>query len=93
MERELTSVPVFRTSPWRCGEQEKGMGIPTPVGTRRWRGLDGLASAKGGGGRVSSMRRCSGRGGEGRRRAASAVWRGGGGGAFYRLGEEGRRSG
>jgi hypothetical protein len=60
---------------------------------RQWRGLDGQASVKGGGGRASSTRRCSQRGGEGRRRALSAVWRGGGRGAFCRLREEGRRLG
>jgi hypothetical protein len=73
-ERELTGVPVCRTSSWGHEEQEKGMGIPTPVGTRRRRGSHGGASAKGGGGGASSMRRCLRHGGEERRRAASAVW-------------------
>jgi hypothetical protein len=92
-ERELAGVSMHRTSLWRQGEQEKGTGIPTPVGTRRRRGSDDQASVKGGGGGASSMRRCSRHGGEGRKRAASMVWRGKGGGTFYRLGEEGRRSG
>jgi hypothetical protein len=83
-EREPTGIPMHRTSPWQHGKQEKGMGIPTPVGMRRQRGLDGWASMKGEGSQVSSMRRCSTRGGEGRRRATSVVWRGGDGGAFYR---------
>jgi hypothetical protein len=90
-ERELIGVPVRGTLPWWHGEQEKGAGIPTPVGTRRWRGLDGRASTKGGDGGASSMRRCSRCGGEGRRRAVSTEWRGGDKGTFYR-GGEGRRS-
>jgi hypothetical protein len=71
-EHELTGVPVRRTSPWWHGEQKKGMGIRTLVGTRWRRGSNGRASAKGGGG-----------GGEGRR-AASTSWRGGDRGIFYR---------
>jgi hypothetical protein len=92
-ERELTGILVRGTSPWRCGEQEKGIGIPTPVGMRQRRGSSGRALANGGGSGASLMRRCSGRGGEGSRRAASAMRTGRGEGAFYRLGEEGRWSG
>jgi hypothetical protein len=92
-EHELTGVLVRGTLPWRRGEQEKGTGIPTPVGMRQQRGSSGRALAKVGGGGASSMRRCSGRGGEGRRRAVSVVWRGRGGGAFYRHGEEGKQLG
>jgi hypothetical protein len=84
LECELTGIPVHGTSP--CGEQENGTGIPSPVGTRRRRGSDGRASAKGGGGGASSVRWCSGCGGEGRRGAASTVSRGGGESAFYREG-------
>jgi hypothetical protein len=86
-ERELTGVPVCGTSPWWHGEQEKGTGIPTPVGMRRWRGSDGGALVKGGGGGATSRRRCSRHGCEESRRAASEVWRGEDGGAFYRGGE------
>jgi hypothetical protein len=82
-EHELTDVPMRGTSPWQHVEQGKGMGIPTPVVMRWWRGSDGWASVKGEGGEANSMRRCSTRGGEGRRRASSAVWRGGDGGAFH----------
>jgi hypothetical protein len=84
---KLTGVPVRGTSQWWHGEQEKGTGIPNPVGTRRQRGSDGRALMKGGGDRVSSMRRCLRCGGEGRRRAVSAVWRGGDRDTFYRGGE------
>jgi hypothetical protein len=92
LERELASIPMHGTSPWRRKEQEKGTGIPTPIGMRLWRGSDGWASMKGSSGRARSTRRCSGRRGEGRRGAVSVVWRGRGGGAFYRLREEARRS-
>jgi hypothetical protein len=44
-ERELASVPVRGTSPWWHGEEEKGTGIPTLIGTRRRRGSDSWASA------------------------------------------------
>jgi hypothetical protein len=33
-ERELTDVPVRGTLSWWHGEQEKGPGIPTPIGTK-----------------------------------------------------------
>jgi hypothetical protein len=64
-------IPVHRTSPWQCGEQDERMGILTPGGTSWWRGSDGRALAKGGSGRASSMRRCSGHEGEER----GAWWR------------------
>jgi hypothetical protein len=86
-ECDLAGIPVRETSPWWHGEQEKGTGIPTPVGMRRRRGSDSWASVKGGGGGASSTRRCLSHEGEGRRRAASAVRRGGDGDIFYRGGE------
>jgi hypothetical protein len=58
-EEGHTGVPVRGTSSWRHEEQEEGMGILTPGGTRRRRGLDGRASTKGGGEEASSMRSCS----------------------------------
>jgi hypothetical protein len=79
---KLVGVPVRGTSPWCHGEQEKGMGIPTPIGMRQRRGSDGQASVKDEGGEASLMRMCSTCGGEGRRRVASAVWRSRDGGAF-----------
>jgi hypothetical protein len=91
LDHELASIPVRVTLPWWHGEQEKGTRIPSPVGTRRRRGSNGRASAKGGRGGASSTRRYSRCESEGRRRAMSMVWRGGDGGAFYR-GGEGRRS-
>jgi hypothetical protein len=57
------------------------MGISTPVGTRRRRGLDR------GGNQCSSMRGRSRCGGEERRGAAGMVWRCRDRGAFYRVGE------
>jgi hypothetical protein len=81
---------VCGTSPWGHREQEKGLGIPTPVGTRRRRGSDGRASTKGCGGGASLMRRCLKRGGEERRRAVSAVWRGGDGLPFIGSGRQWR---
>ncbi len=83
-------VPVLRTTPWQRGEQEERMGILTPGGTRWWRGSDGRASVKGGGGRASSTRRCSGCGGEERGAGMSAVEKAGGVAPFYRVGEAGR---
>jgi hypothetical protein len=66
------------------------MGVLTPGGTGWWRGSDSWASAKGGSGRASSMRRCSRRGGEERGAGMSAVEMAGGGGVlahFYKVGE------
>jgi hypothetical protein len=60
------------------------MGISTPVGTRRRRGLDGQAMVDRGGGQSSLTRGRSRCGGEERRGVAGAMWRGGDGGAFYR---------
>jgi hypothetical protein len=68
---KLTGFPVCGTSLWWHGEQEKGTGIPTLVGTRRQRGSDDGALVKGGGSGANSMRR----------------WRDRDGGAFYRLGD------
>jgi hypothetical protein len=78
-----TGVPVHGISPWQCGEQEEGMGILTPGGMSWWRGSDGWASSKGGGGRVSSTRRCSGHEGEERRAKMSVVKMAGGVAPFY----------
>jgi hypothetical protein len=63
------------------------MGILTLGGTRWWRGLDDRASAKGGGGRARSTRRCSRRGGEERGAGMSAVEMAGGVAPFYRIEE------
>jgi hypothetical protein len=67
------------------------MGILTLGGTRWWRGSDGRASVKGGGGGASSVRRCSGHGAEERGAGMSAVQMAGGVAPFYRVGETGRR--
>jgi hypothetical protein len=94
-EEGRVGVPVHGTSPWWRGEQEERMRILTPGGTSWWRGSDGRASAKGGGVRVSSMRRCSGREGEVRRAKMSVVKMAGGVAPFYRVREamEGSRGG
>jgi hypothetical protein len=63
------------------------MGILTLGGMSWWRGSDGLASAKGGGGRASSTRRCSGRESEKRGVEMSAVMMAGGVAPFYRVRE------
>jgi hypothetical protein len=81
------SVPVLGTSPWQRGEQEERMGILTPGGTSWWRGSDGRASAKEGGGGASSTRRCSGHEGEERGAEMSAVKMAEGVAAFYRVRE------
>jgi hypothetical protein len=86
-EEGHAGVPVHGTSPWRRGEQEERMGFLTPGGTSWWRGSDGRASVKGGGGGVSSMRRCSGREGEERRAKMSTVKMAGGVVPFYRVWE------
>jgi hypothetical protein len=91
LEEGRADVPVHGTSPWWRGEQEERMGILTPGGTRWWKGSDGRASVKGGGGRASSTRRCSGCGGEERGAGMSAVEKAGGVAPFYRVGEAGRR--
>jgi hypothetical protein len=80
-------VPVLGTSLWQRGEQEEQMGILTPGGTSWSRGSDGRASSKGGGGGVSSTRRCSGHEGEGRRAKMSAVKMAGGVAPFCRVRE------
>jgi hypothetical protein len=72
-EEGFAGLPVHRTLPWQRGEQEEWMGIVTPGGTSWWRGSDGRAPSKGGGGRVSSMRRCLGHEGEDRRVKMSVV--------------------
>jgi hypothetical protein len=63
------------------------MGILTPGGTSWWRGTDGWASAKGGDGRASLTRRCSGREGEERGAEMSTVKMFGGVAPFYRVRE------
>jgi hypothetical protein len=63
------------------------MGILTPGGTSWWRGSDGRASAKEGGGGASSTRRCSGHEGEERGAEMSAVKMAEGVAAFYRVRE------
>jgi hypothetical protein len=80
-------VPVLRTTPWQRGEQEERMRILTPGGTSWWRGSDGRASVKGGGGGASSMSRSSGRDGEERGVEMSAVKMAGVVAPFYRVRE------
>jgi hypothetical protein len=80
-------VPVLGSSPWQRGEQEERMGIFTPGCMSWWWGSDGRASAKGGGGEGSSMRRCLGREGEERGAEMSAVNMAGGVAPFYRVRE------
>jgi hypothetical protein len=89
-KEEHAGVPMYRTSPWRRGEQEEGTWISTLVGTRRRRGSDGWAMVDQGGSRSSSTRGRSRCGGEERWGAAGVVWRGRDGGTFSR-GGEGRR--
>jgi hypothetical protein len=82
-----TGIPVLRTSPWQRGEQEERMGILTPGGASGWRGSDGRALAKGGGGRANSMTRGSGHEGGERGADLSAVKMVGGVAPFYRVRE------
>jgi hypothetical protein len=84
-EEGHADVPVHGTSPWWCGEQEEQLGILTPGGMRWWRGSDGRALTKGGGGRASSTRRCSGREGEERGAEMRMVKMAGGVAPFYRV--------
>jgi hypothetical protein len=63
------------------------MGILTPGGASGWRGSDGRASAKGGGGGANSMTRGSGREGGERGADLSAVKMAGGVAPFYRVRE------
>jgi hypothetical protein len=90
-----TGVPVLGTSPWQCGEQEERTGILTPGGARGWRGSDGWASVKGGGGGANSMTRGSGCEGGQRGVDLSVVKMAGGVAPFYRVREavEGSRGG
>jgi hypothetical protein len=81
------SVPMLGTSPWQHGEQEERTGILTPGGASGWRGLDGWASAKGGGGGANSMTRGSGREGGERGVDLSTVKMAGGVAPFYRVRE------
>jgi hypothetical protein len=85
LEEGRAGVPVHGTSPWQRREQEERMGIFTSGGTRWWRGSDGRALAKGGGGRASSTRRCSEREGEERGAEMSTVKMAGGVAPFYRV--------
>jgi hypothetical protein len=95
LEGGRAGVPVLGTSPWQRGEQEERTGILTPGGTSGWRGSDGRASVKGGGGGANSTTR--GLGSEGGERGAdlSAVKMAGGVAPFYRVREavEGSRGG
>jgi hypothetical protein len=50
LECGRTGIPVLGTLPWQRGEQEERTGILTPGGASGWRGSDGRASTKGGGG-------------------------------------------
>jgi hypothetical protein len=86
-------VPVLGTSPWQCGEQEERTGILTPGGASGWRGSDGRASAKGGGGGANSMTRGLGREGGERGVDLSVVKMAGGVAPFYRVREAVERSG
>jgi hypothetical protein len=92
-EEGRAGIPVHGTSPWQRGEQEEQMGILNPGGTSWWRGSDGRESSKGGGGRVSLTRRCSGHEGEERRAKMSAVKMAGGVVPFYRVWEAKEGSG
>jgi hypothetical protein len=82
-----TGVPVLRTLPWQRGEQEERTGILTPGGTSGWRGSDGRASTKGGGGGANSMTRGSGHEGGERGADLSMVKMAGGVAPFYRVRE------
>jgi hypothetical protein len=87
LECGRTGIPVLGTLPWQRGEQEERTGILTPGGTSGWRGSDGRASTKGGGGRANSMTRGSGREGGERGADLSAVKMAGGVAPFYRVRE------
>jgi hypothetical protein len=82
-----TGVTVLGTSPWQRGEQEERTGILTPGGASGWRGSDGRASAKGGGGRANSTTRGLGREGGERGVDLSAVKMASGVAPFYRVRE------
>jgi hypothetical protein len=86
-ECRRAGVPVLGTSPWQHGEQEERTGILTPGGVSGWRGSDGRASAKGGGGGANSMIRSSGHEGGERGADLSAVKMVGGVAPFYRVRE------
>jgi hypothetical protein len=94
-ECEHAGVPVLGTSPWQRGEQEERTGILTPGGASGWRGSDGRASAKGGGGGANSTTRVSGREGGERGADLSTVEMAGGVAPFYCVREavEGSRGG
>jgi hypothetical protein len=87
LECGRTGVPMLGTSPWQLGEQEERTGILTPGGASGWRGSDGRASVKGGGGAANSMTRGSGREGGERGADLSAVKMAGGVAPFYRVRE------
>jgi hypothetical protein len=87
LECGCTDIPVLRTSPWQRGEQEERTGILTPGGASGWRGSDGRALAKGGGGRANSMTRGSGHEGGERGADLSTVKMVGGVAPFYRVRE------
>jgi hypothetical protein len=82
-----TDIPVLGTSPWQRGEQEERMGILTVGGASGWRGSDGWALAKGGGGGANSTTRGSGHEGGERGADLSAVKMAGGVAPFYRVRE------
>jgi hypothetical protein len=66
-------LPVLLSLPWQRGEQEERTGILTPGGASGWRGSDGRASTKGGGGGANLTTRGSGREGGERGADLSAV--------------------
>jgi hypothetical protein len=78
---------MLGTSPWQHGEQEERIGILTPGGASGWRGSDGWALAKGGGGGANSTTRGSGREGGERGADLSVVKMVGGVAPFYRVRE------
>jgi hypothetical protein len=86
--RWTTSGRRFTGPRWtrgQRGEQEGRTGILTPGGVSGWRGSDGRASAKGGGGGANSTTRGSGREGGERGADLSAVKMAEGGAPFYRV--------
>jgi hypothetical protein len=78
---------MLETSPWQHGEQDERIGILTPGGASGWRGSDGRALAKGGGGGANSTTRGSGREGGERGADLSVVKMAGGVAPFYRVRE------
>jgi hypothetical protein len=85
LEYGRAGVPVLGTSPWQRGEQEERTKILTSGGASGWRGSDGRASVKGGGGGANSTTRGSGREDGERGADLSVVKMAGGVAPFYRV--------